>query len=171
MGFALDAAAFTINAAFALAADIAFLAGGGPKAYGVVAGLYRIVAPIPTLMGLYGGVLWSAEGAVLGDTYGSISGTLSPNLLSNELTTSVTYSQDTAVSAVLDVGGLAITDPNIAAIASGVGAIYDVARSPASPFISSRPPLIPSVIAPTYSVSIDLSSPMPISHGWSPFAP
>jgi hypothetical protein len=163
-------AAFIINLSFALGADVAGLI-LGPEAYLAVAALYKIASPIPNIMGTYGGALWTLQGVVLGDTYASFSGTFSSSLFRNNVNMSMTYSQDTAVSAVLDGAGWLIPDPNLAAIASEAGLIYDIGRNPFYPSMSSIPPVIPSVIAPTYSVSIDLSSPFPISHGWSLFAP
>ena len=165
---AADSAALGINLAFALVGDIAGLT-LGPEAYLAIAALYKIASPIPNIIGTYGGVLWGLQGIVLGDTYASASGTLSPDLFRNSASFSMTISQDTAVSALLDGGGWFIPDPNIAALVSEIGVAYDLARDPLSPALSPKPPLIPTLIAPTYSASINFSALIPVSSGWSLF--
>jgi hypothetical protein len=163
-----DTGAFVINLVFALGADIAGLI-LGPEAYLAVAALYKIASPIPNIIGTYGGLLWGLQGITLGDSYATFNGTISSNLFRNNATMSITVSQDTAVSTVLDAGGWIIPDPNIATIASELGVIYDLGRNPLSPYLSSAPPKIPTLIAPTYSMSVNLSSLVPVSSGWSLF--
>jgi hypothetical protein len=170
MATAYDSSALLFNLAFALGADAAGLI-MGPEAYLAVVALYKIASPISNIMGTYGGLLWGLQGIILGDTYASLSGTVSSDLFRNEATMSMTVSQDTAVSAVLDGGGWLIPDPNLAAIANEIGLLYDIGRNPLAPYISSSPPVIPTFIAPTYSASMNLSSLNPISSGWSLLPP
>jgi hypothetical protein len=163
-----DLTAFIINFAFGIGTAVAGLV-TGPPGYLAVAALYNIASPIPNIFGTYGGLLWTLQGMVLGDTYASFSGTISPELFSNNVSASVTFSQDTLVSALLDGGGWLIREPITAALVSEIGVGYDILRNPLSPAFTSIPPVIPSLINPTYTYSIDLSSPIPISSGWTLF--
>lgn len=114
--------------------------------------------------------MWGLQGILLGNTHLDFSGTLSSNFWSNNATLSLTFSQDTAVSAINDGLGWIIPEPNLAAASSLAGVEYDLGRNPLAP-LSPAPPLIPTFIAPTYSVSYDFSSLPPISRGWSLFPP
>jgi RHS repeat-associated protein len=169
LGTSLDISAFILNLSFAAAADIAFIF-GGPLAYLEAVALYKLASPIPNIIGTYGGVMWGLQGILLGNTHLDFSGTLSSNFWSNNATLSLTFSQDTAVSAINDGLGWIIPEPNLAAASSLAGVEYDLGRNPLAP-LSPAPPLIPTFIAPTYSVSYDFSSLPPISRGWSLFPP
>jgi len=169
MGTALDLDAFIMNASFAAGADIAGLV-FGTVGYAAIVALYKVASPIPNIIGTYGGMMWALQGLALGNTHADLSATLSSNIIDTKANLSVTYSQDTAISAINDGVGWGIPEPNLAAFSSGVGFAYDLSRNPLSPYLSSKPPMIPSVISPTYSISLDVAH-LNISHGWSLFPP
>jgi RHS repeat-associated protein len=153
LGTAADTAAFIVNGMWAFTADVALVL-AGPEAYGAVVAGYNLVgSPTATIYGFGGLALWTGQGVLTGENHVAIDITLNSEMQLQEVSGSFSISQDTVFSVLNDTLSLAIKEPNVATIWSGVGAGYDVLRNPLAPALSSSPPIFPTVIQPSGSMT------------------
>ena len=157
-GTAADIAAFLINLPFAVAADIALILTAlgvplGPLGYGAAVAAYQLAAPISNAMGFAGLAAWTVQGFLTGESHIAMGITLGSDWNLKTSGVSGSISQDTVFSVLNDTLALAMKEPNVATIWSAVGAVYDVERNPLAPYLSSAPPVLPTVIQPNGSLT------------------
>lgn len=153
---AVDAYAFILNLTFALVADGAFVI-GGPAGYGTVVEAYQLAGPIINTYAAIGTGLWTAQGILMGENRIDLNAKFSSDLQLKSAGISASISQDTLMSAAIDIPGLSIKEPNVGALWSLGGLTYDLVRNPLAPLYNA-PPLFPTVVRPHGSASIDFST-------------
>jgi len=104
-------------------------------------------------MGFAGLAAWTVQGFLTGESHIAMGITLGSDWNLKNSGVSGSISQDTVFSVLNDTLALAMKEPNVATIWSAVGAVYDVERNPLAPYLSSAPPVLPTVIQPNGSLT------------------